>query len=173
MRTLAHCLLLALSMSSMAGAFGAQPQAEAKVQQRINEIRQAHGLGVLQRNPKLDRIARDYSHAMAKREFFSHTGPEGDHVGDRVRAAGLCYRAVGENLAKNLNVPNPAQTAVSGWMKSKHHRANILTAEFRQTGIGAWCDGGTCYFTQIFFRAFPPSLPCPARSATVKPSAEG
>ncbi len=171
MRALTFCLMLATSVSAMAIEVGAQPQAEAKVQQRINEIRQAHDLGGLRRNPKLDHIARDYSRAMAKGAFFSHTGPGGEDVGDRVRAAGLCYRAVGENLAKNLNVPHPARTAVSGWMKSKHHRANILTAEFRETGVGAWCDGATCYFTQIFFRAFPGSLPCPARSATVRPSA--
>lgn len=133
---------------------------ELHVLERINEIRRQHNLETLVMEPALREVARQYSATMGRREFFSHNGPDGDTVGDRVRAAGFCYRVVAENLAKNYNVPDPAATAVAGWMDSPGHRRNILTTEFRQTGIGVWRDGQTYYFTQVFLREFPPEVDC-------------
>ena len=138
---------------------------EQRVVERINEIRQQHDLQPLQVDQTLTDIARDYSQAMATQSFFSHSGPEGDNIGDRVRDAGICYRAVGENLANNFNVADPVEAAVSGWMNSEGHRKNILTAEFRETGVGIWRDGKTFHFTQVFLRAFPDSIDCPPSTA--------
>ena len=138
---------------------------ERRVVERINEIRQQHDLQPLKVHQTLTEIARDYSQAMATQSFFSHSGPEGNNIGDRVRDAGICYRAVGENLAKNFNVAEPVEAAVTGWMNSEGHRKNILTAEFRETGVGIWRDGKTFHFTQVFLRAFPEGIECPPRTA--------
>lgn len=158
----------ALTLMSLAGPVAAadvRATLETRILERINELRHAHGRPALQVDPQLRTIARDYSRAMAQHDFFSHVDPAGQDVGDRVREAGLCYRAVGENLAKNVNMPDPVAAAVSGWMESPGHRDNLLDAEFRQTGIGVWRQGRRYYFTQIFFRAFPGRGDCPSRTA--------
>lgn len=161
-----------LTTSICVAAPAAQPdiaQLEQQVLERINQIRTRNELQPLSMDQELRRIARDYSEAMGQREFFSHRGPEGDTVGDRVRDAGFCYRAVAENLAKNYNVPDPAAAAVRGWMKSEGHRHNILTPGYRSTGIGIWRTGETYYFTQVFLRAFPDEVDCD-RVRRIRPS---
>ncbi|HEY9748031.1 MAG TPA: CAP domain-containing protein [Allocoleopsis sp.] len=130
---------------------------ETTVQQRINEIRQEQGLKPLKNNARLAQVARNYSRLMAEKNFFSHTGPDGRNVGQRVQAAGIVYWIVGENLFKSVNIPSPAPVAVRGWMKSPGHRENILNAKYSETGVGVWRQGNSYYFTQLFLR--PPSLP--------------
>jgi uncharacterized protein YkwD len=130
---------------------------EATVQQRINEIRQNQGLKPLQNNDRLAQVARDYSRLMAEKNFFSHTGPDGRNVGQRVQAAGIMYWIVGENLFKSVNIPNPGPIAVKGWMESPGHRENILNPRYSETGVGIWRQGDSYYFTQLFLRS--PSLP--------------
>jgi uncharacterized protein YkwD len=125
---------------------------EAEVVERINEIRREHGLQTLEPDERLTGIARSYSRLMGEKDFFSHTGPTGDSVADRVRVAGVSYRRVGENLFKSFNNPNPVPISVKGWMESPGHRGNILHPEYTHTGVGVWCGGKTCYFTQIFLR---------------------
>lgn len=155
------------------GFCAAQPMAdfEQQVVARINEIRRQHDLQPLQMNPVLRDVARRYSETMDRRSFFRHTGPSGDTVADRVRNAGLCFRAVGENLAKNYNVDQPVDAAVTGWMHSDSHRHNILMPQYRQTGVGVWRDGPTYYFTQVFYRAMPPGHDCASGSRS--PSTQG
>ncbi|MBD2104037.1 CAP domain-containing protein [Leptolyngbya sp. FACHB-261] len=125
---------------------------ETSVQQRINTVRQAKGLGPLQSNEKLMQVARNYSKQMARQSFFSHTSPAGDTVIQRVRGVGIAYWVVGENLAKNTNAPDPATVAVQGWLDSPGHRENILHPAFTQSGVGVWRTGNTYYFTQVFLR---------------------
>ncbi len=127
-------------------------QMEAKIRQRINEIRQDHGLNQLQANEKLAHVARAYSQQMAEKNFFSHTSPNGGTLAQRVSSAGISYRLVGENLFKSTNAPEPVSLAVQGWMDSPGHRENILHPGFRETGVGIWRDGNTYYFTQLFMR---------------------
>lgn len=125
---------------------------EREVVQQINAIRQERGMGALQPNPTLAQVARDYSCLMARRDFFSHTGPDGDTVADRVHEAGVAYRLVGENLARNTNAPQPVEAAVQGWMNSEGHRENILRAGFTETGVGVCRDDARYFFTQVFLQ---------------------
>ncbi len=127
---------------------------EQLIHTEINKIRVKNGLKPLKDNAKLDRVARNYSRTMADKNFFSHNGPGGDTVADRVRSVGVFYRVVGENLAKLTRAPRPAQLAVEGWMKSPGHRENILRPVFTESGIGAWKVGNTVYFTQVFLTPF-------------------
>jgi uncharacterized protein YkwD len=128
-------------------------QMEASVRQRINEVRQKNGLNPLQNNEKLARVARNYSQKMARENFFSHVSPDGSTLAKRVRAGGISYWMVGENLFKSVNAPQPVPLAVEGWMNSPGHRANILQAEYAETGIGVWRQGKTYYITQLFLRS--------------------
>ncbi len=126
---------------------------EAEVRQRINEIRQERGLNQLRDNERLAQVARNYSQKMARKNFFSHTSPDGDTPAQRVRSAGIFYLVMGENLFKSTNVPKPVPLAVEGWMDSSGHRENILHPEYTQTGVGIWREGNTYYITQLFMRS--------------------
>ena len=128
-------------------------QMEKQVHQQINTIRQKEGLSQLKPNEKLAQVARDYSRKMAEQNFFSHTSPQGDTMVQRVQSVGIFYSVIGENLFKGTNIPQPAPTAVKGWMNSPGHRKNILRSEYRETGIGVWKKGNTYYFTQLFMRS--------------------
>lgn len=127
-------------------------QMEAAVRQRINQVRQKNGLSLLENNEKLALVARYYSRQMAEKNFFSHTGADGSTLQDRVRAGGIPYWMVGENLFKSRNVPQPVPASIEGWMKSPGHRANILRPVFTETGVGVWRVGNTYYITQLFLR---------------------
>lgn len=133
----------------------ATAQMEAQVLERINEIRQQHGLKQLRNNEKLAAVARNYSRQMQEQNFFSHTSPAGDTMVQRVHSAGIFYLMLGENLFKGTNIPKPVPEAVQGWMESPGHRENILRPEYQQTGIGVWHQGNTYYFTQLFLRSLP------------------
>ena len=125
-------------------------QMEEQTRRRINEIRQKHGLKPLKANPALAKVARNYSQQMAKQNFFAHQSPAGESAVDRLRKAGIRYQLMGENLFKGVNISQPVDRAVDGWMKSPGHRENILRPGFSETGIGIWRDGREYHFTQLF-----------------------
>ena len=116
----------------------------------VNQERIANGLPALIPHADLANVARAHSRDMAWRNYFAHVNPDGDGPFDRLAAAGITYRAAGENLAFN-NHPNPARVAVNGWMNSPGHRENILFEAFTHAGMGVAYDGnGGYYFTQVF-----------------------
>lgn len=123
-----------------------------RVVDAVNRIRRKHGLGALERDPALGRVARNYACRMASEHFFSHRPPGGGSVAQRVGKAGKAFRVVGENLAMNENAGDPVATAVDGWMHSEGHRKNILLPTVTQTGVGVCRIGADYYFTQVFLR---------------------
>lgn len=125
-------------------------QLERDIHEQVNQQRRDNGLEPLEYREDVAHVARDYSELMLEQDFFSHTGPEGDTVADRVREAGIGFTAVGENLSQLVNAPNPVEMAVQGWMESEGHRENILREHFTHTGVGVAMDDGTLYATQIF-----------------------
>lgn len=125
---------------------------EAAIRQGINQVRQKNKLKPLQNNEKLAQVARNYSRQMAEENFFSHTGADGSTLEKRVRAGGIYYWVVGENLFKSKNISQPVSPAIDGWMKSPGHRENILRPFFSETGVGVWKVGNTYYITQLFLR---------------------
>lgn len=129
-------------------------QMEAAIRQQINEIRQERDRTSLEHNERLAAVARKYSRQMAEENFFSHVDPKGITPAQRVRAGGIIYVMVGENLFKGTNLPQPVEYAVGGWMDSPGHRDNLLQPDYRETGVGIWRQGNTYYMTQLFLRGF-------------------
>jgi uncharacterized protein YkwD len=117
----------------------------------VNDARRHAGLAPLAVDQGLTRIARDHSCAMAGGGFLQHTTPKGESLRDRMMKAGKRFAAVGENIAR-IESRDPTARAVAGWLKSPPHRANIMSAEFTHTGVGACRAGRAVYFTQIFLR---------------------
>ncbi|MFA5700451.1 MAG: CAP domain-containing protein [Desulfuromonas sp.] len=125
---------------------------ESRITDQINQIRAEKHLNKLEPSPNIARVARQYARRMVIEDFFSHYGPSGDSVADRVKEAGLDYRMVGENIFGSYNLDDPAAAAVNKWMQSPGHRKNILTPEFTQTGVGIWKEGSRYRFVQVFLQ---------------------
>jgi uncharacterized protein YkwD len=132
----------------------------------VNEERVERGLQPLIVRLSLVRAARCHSRAMASVPFFSHVSPNGRTPSQRMAAAGYkpdgytSWR-VGENIAWGTGVWSTAEATVRNWMKSPGHRKMILTASFRDVGVGTACgtfNNGEClldgvtYFTLDFGR---------------------
>lgn len=107
----------------------------------VNRERLSHGEGVLKPNVKLQVAAQGHSEDMSTGDYFEHDGRHGDTPLSRMRAAGYIFSshigyAVGENIAwATLWLATP-KAIVASWMASPGHRANILDATFRESGIG-------------------------------------
>jgi len=107
----------------------------------VNRERLGHGMAALAPNARLETAAQGHSADMAAGDYFEHDGRHGDTPLSRMRASGYIFSsrigyAVGENIAwATLGLATP-KAIVAGWMASPGHRANILDATFRETGIG-------------------------------------
>eukprot|EP00877_Chromochloris_zofingiensis_P000383 jgi/Chrzof1/10345/Cz04g38190.t1 len=121
-------------------------QLEERVNQLVNEFRAQNGLGPLTRDARIDLQSRGHSNNMADGTVaFGHAG-----FPQRVQNSGINWRSAGENVAYNYGYSDPAQTAVTGWINSPGHRANML-GNFNLSGIGAAiAANGAVYFTQVF-----------------------
>ncbi|HWX44552.1 MAG TPA: CAP domain-containing protein [Solirubrobacteraceae bacterium] len=107
----------------------------------INQERERHGESALIANPKLAHAAQGHSTDMASRDYFSHTAPGGETPLDRMRSSGYIGAhqegyVVGENIAWGTLWLATPQAIVGAWMASPGHRANILEARYRETGVG-------------------------------------
>jgi uncharacterized protein YkwD len=115
-------------------------------------------------DPDLTNIARERSEAMAHGAPFSHEDESGRFVAaDMVHARFGPYGAIGENIletyaSRDFDAAAFAERAVSGWMMSPGHRANILSPDYRSSGIGVAVNGDYAYATQVF-RGSPKRVP--------------
>jgi len=114
-----------------------RPDLEAEMLQLVNQERVKEGLHPVKADPELAEVARAHSRDMFAKGYFAHLNLEGKTPFDRIREAGVSYKAAGENLAL---APTLA-IAHNGLMNSPGHRANILRKDFGRLGIGV-VDGG-------------------------------
>src|SRR5919108_4906126 len=106
----------------------------------LNNERAAAGLHPLTEAPGLTQPSAAYSARMVTENFFAHVAPDGATLTDRLEANGYIDPdgdwTVGENLAWGQgDLATPRNIAVA-WMNSSGHRANILTGEFTEVGLG-------------------------------------
>ncbi len=107
----------------------------------VDRERTSRGEAALKPNADLQRAALAHSSDMASRDYFAHVSSSGSTPLARMRESGYIFSprigyAVGENIAwATLWLATP-KAIVAGWMASPGHRANILDAEFRETGVG-------------------------------------
>ncbi len=112
----------------------------------LNGARRTLGVGPLRRNKTLDRIARAHSERMLAEGRISHTSGDGTPE-DRVRAASLSPKAVGENVAL---APTPLRLHRALWA-SPSHRENLLLTRWDEVGVAiARRDDGSLFLTQLF-----------------------
>lgn len=125
---------------------------EKRAFEATNAARVQNGLPLLTWDAELCRMARAHSEKMVRLGFFSHQTPDGAQLKDRAHAAGILhFKMFGENIAYNQGFDDPGGFAVSRWMLSPGHRANILNSSFTQSAIGVFtAPDGTVYLTQEF-----------------------
>jgi uncharacterized protein YkwD len=106
----------------------------------INKQRAAHGLASVHTKPSLRQAATQFSQEMVAENFFSHISPSGSAPVDRLTAVGYIRPghgfSIGENIAAASGAEATPDAIVAMWMASPEHRANILGAAYRDTGIG-------------------------------------
>ena len=99
----------------------------------VNKERYSAGLKKLERSEVLDQVASDKLQDLLEYNYWSHTNPTTGAVPwFWFKKENYIYRYVGENLARNYQT---AQETVAGWMSSETHKANILKAQYEETGI--------------------------------------
>lgn len=106
----------------------------------LNRERTSRGLRALRVNGSLSDAAQAHTNDMVRSRYFAHDSRSGGDVVDRVRSRGYLSNVrswmVGENLAWGSGSRSTPSSIVDAWMHSPGHRANILTARFREIGIG-------------------------------------
>lgn len=146
--------LVAILLSLHVGLAAAASQDDAAFTARVldltNAERQKAGLPPLALNSQLGNAAQNYSQVLAATGCFEHTcGPVPDFADRDAQAGYTGWSTIGENIAAGYPTP---EAVVSGWMASPEHRANILSPNYTETGIGVISGTGTLgtYWTQEF-----------------------
>jgi uncharacterized protein YkwD len=107
---------------------------------------------------------------MLNQGYFGHQDPRGRSVAGRIEAAGMQWQAVGENIAIYTTVPRAEAAFMNEPRFTKNHRANILSPDFTDVGIGIVTGpDGRLYITQDFYAA-PSHLGASAALPAVKSS---
>lgn len=117
----------------------------AQFVEAMNAHRRSTGCGDLVWHDVAAAVAEAHSRDMTRRDFFSHTNPDGASPFDRLAAAGVTYRSAGENIALTSGGPS---SALQLWLGSSGHRANIERCEYTHHGVGL--DG--VHWTHVFLR---------------------
>jgi uncharacterized protein YkwD len=121
-----------------------------RVLELTNAERQNAGLAPLELSPALEDSAQSYSQVLASSGCFDHTCGPVPNFADRDGQAGYTdWTDIGENIAAGFPTP---EAVVESWMNSPGHRANILSAQFTEIGVGMTSGGGQygTYWTQEF-----------------------
>ncbi len=108
----------------------------------MNDVRIADGLRPLRRNGALATIATGQARDMVRGDYFSDQSLSGQSPLARIIASSYPLARSGARLLTAQNIgwgtgPNATPSGiVAAWMQSPPHRAIILTAAYRDTGVG-------------------------------------
>jgi len=105
---------------------------------RINHERHVHGLRALTMRTDLNSIAQRWSNHMAAANLLSHN--------PRLATQVTNWQIVGENVGEGPDIPS----LDSAFWHSPGHRANILTAGYRDVGIATTRANGILWITIDF-----------------------
>jgi uncharacterized protein YkwD len=97
----------------------------------INQNRELIGLQPLSESRLLQESARSRTIDMKENNYFAHVDNSNNNISHFVSPE-YNYYALGENLAFGYQ---SEEDLVNAWMESPTHRANILDAQYRDTGI--------------------------------------
>ncbi|HJS21808.1 MAG TPA: CAP domain-containing protein, partial [Steroidobacteraceae bacterium] len=137
-------------------------KADAMAQRVLELINEARGqkrscgdkvfprVGPLALVPTLNRAALAHARDMATHSFLGHKGSDGSHPAQRATRAKYHWRTIGENVAAGSATP---EQAVTDWLNSPGHCANLMSADYTDTGIAVVVDPASAaaiYWAQVF-----------------------
>lgn len=106
--------------------------AEQALFDQINNERTGIGLTPLRLDPALTAVARNQGEEMFRLGYVSQVSPLQGNLGRRLDAAGVQYRAEGENLA----IAPSLAAAGAEFLRDPESRAHILDPGFTRIGVG-------------------------------------
>jgi len=164
MRWLLRALVI-VSASVCLAADATLSGAEAQIVKLSNQQRARLGLPLLEADSTLAAVSRGHSEEMARLNYFEHESPTPGRRDpwDRANLAGVDSDEFGENLffAEGSPVAKTATLAVTAWMKSPGHRANLLSPNYTRVGVGLSVYKKQVYVTQLFSGTLEPYRPSP------------
>ncbi|WP_164997798.1 CAP domain-containing protein [Methanolobus psychrotolerans] len=146
-------IILLSCFTSIAFAEDVYAVQEQQMLDLINNERLNYGLEPLSFNPVLTQVAREHSKEMIEEDYFSHNSYDGTPFSERIKDVGYPIYRIAENIA--MNYPPNVVKAHENLMNSAGHRANILSANYNEIGIGIWVGeyssySNTAMYTQDF-----------------------
>lgn len=84
-------------------------------------------------DPQLNTASDKFAVDLATYNYFNHTGRDGSQPWDRMTREGYIWRAAGENIAAGYST---TRAVVNGWLASPGHCRNIMSANFKNVGVG-------------------------------------
>jgi uncharacterized protein YkwD len=141
-------------------AQGAQERAAAATVCVLNSERADRGLPALRVQSGLSQAAEGHATDMVRRQYFSHTTPEGRTFDERLRRPYIRGHrwGVGETLAWGTKSKSTPEAIVQAWLASPPHRRVVLDRRFRDVGIGVTLglpvtgDPGATYAAELGVR---------------------
>jgi uncharacterized protein YkwD len=128
------------------------PTLQQQVVTLTNEMRAGSGLGPLTADASLTNAAQAHAVEQASVDTMSHTGLDGSNAATRMQRTGYPLQNWGENVAADYASPS---AVVYAWMNSPGHRANIVSGNFTQIGIGiAYAADGSPYWAMELAKPF-------------------
>jgi uncharacterized protein YkwD len=128
---------------------GAESSLGAQVLVLVNQERGDRSLSTLNWHGGLAQVAFEHSWDMDMRGFFDHTNPCGEEPWDRVSQAGISWTVIAENIARGQTT---AMEAMTVWMNSSGHRANILDSRMTHCAIGVYQGPTQTYWTMVLIQ---------------------
>ena len=150
MRFWGLCFLLIWQLLPGSTAVAVEPDSSgfaARVLDLTNAERSRVGLQPLTSNPQLQEAAQSYSEVLASSGCFAHACGTVPDLADRDQHWGYSgWTSLGENIATGYTTP---ESVVAGWMASPTHRANVLSPDYTEIGVGL-TSVDRMYWTQEF-----------------------
>jgi uncharacterized protein YkwD len=114
----------------------------------INRERESQGLDPVVVDPVLMKLARGHAQDMIKRNYFSHTTPEGKTYKMRLKEEGIDLNWTGENFYATTSPEGRVVAVTMEWlMGDPSHAKNVLNADYRKVGVGVVKNASGLYMT--------------------------
>jgi uncharacterized protein YkwD len=124
---------------------------EAEILTILNAHRANSRVPALGATHALNSAARTRSSDMITRNYFSHVCPSGTNFTTLLRSSSITYSAAAENIYQASPPSNgTAAAAISTWLASPGHRANMLNSNYSKVGIGVSENSSRRVITLIF-----------------------
>ena len=132
---------------------------EQEIIERVNAIRDTHGLSPLKWVPSLNNSARYHATDLGQDDYFDHNSHDRQGAklvyvcewSSRIQSYYANRLSIGENIAAGYGTP---ESVMNAWMGSPGHRSNILGGSYWEIGAGFYQGSGSYnrYWVQNFGR---------------------